>query len=225
MARSQSVVGDQLLLDHPAAAAGDHLVDREVGGQVVGADPAGGHEPHAAEGRGERPQVLHAAGRFGGEQLHYRQALRQRQADLGRRADARYDGHAPFEGERHDGGVEAGRHAESRRPRSVPPRPARRSATVPAPDADLGNLGRDRRDRLRRGARAEGDLGAGQAGIEQGARQRHGVVGVADLDHGHDQQGAEEGLNAGPEARPCPGRAPPALLSVTTGRLLQRRRS
>ena len=72
-------------------------------------------------------------------------------------------------------------------------------------DAYVGHRRGDRLDRLRRRGGAKGDLGAGQPRVDQGARQRHGVVDARDLDHRDDAQGGDERLEveAGREPATC----------------------
>ena len=113
--------------------------------------------------------------------------------DLGRRADAGHDRHAASQAKSTTARIEAGRHDEAGAGRQrglglghVQDRPCAHQ--------DLGNGVGDRRDRRRRRGRAEGDLGAGQPGVNQGPSQRNGVFDPGDLDDGDDFEVGDERL-------------------------------
>ena len=61
---------DQVLIYHPAAAAGDDFIKGKIGIQVLGVDAAGGHELHAGIGSRHGFDHIDAAGCFGREELN-----------------------------------------------------------------------------------------------------------------------------------------------------------
>ena len=75
---------DQLGRHHPAAADCRHGRQREVGGRVRGADPAGRDEANVGERAPQRAQERDASGRFGREELQQVEPLVERGDHLGR---------------------------------------------------------------------------------------------------------------------------------------------
>jgi len=80
-------VRDQVALDRPAAAAGDHLRQREAGGQIRRVDPSGTNETSRNGAQSARRKTTPPVA-LGREELEHVEAIRTRELDFGRGAGA-----------------------------------------------------------------------------------------------------------------------------------------
>ena len=155
--RSKASAAIQVLLDHPAAAAGDDLVEGQVGVEVAGTDPAGRDEAQHVIRRRQSLQRRQAADRLGREELQHFEAVFESQCDVRGGGDAGRDRHATFAASIDHAGAAARGDDElgAGRDRGVDLLGRQHRAGA---DQDLGHLRRDPPDRLFGGGGPEGDL-------------------------------------------------------------------